>query len=74
MLEEDALASRVVDVEELRMIYGELRGDQVDDAVECAGQLRVRAGDETHDLHRVVGLDLGLDWIGRAGRGQAAAW
>eukprot|EP00614_Pseudopedinella_elastica_P002255 CAMPEP_0172588044 /NCGR_PEP_ID=MMETSP1068-20121228/7006_1 /TAXON_ID=35684 /ORGANISM="Pseudopedinella elastica, Strain CCMP716" /LENGTH=37 /DNA_ID= /DNA_START= /DNA_END= /DNA_ORIENTATION= len=34
------------DVEELEMLIGELRGDQVSDDVECAGQLRVRAGDE----------------------------
>ena len=31
---------------ELEMPIGELRGDQVDEYVECAGQLRVRAGDE----------------------------
>ena len=41
MLEEDGLARPVVDVEELKMLIGELGGDLVDDNVECAGQLRV---------------------------------
>ena len=50
LLEEDGLARPVVDVEELEMPIGELRGDQVDDDVECARQLRVRAGDEAQDI------------------------
>ena len=45
----------------LKIPIGELRGDQVDDDMECAGQLRVRAGDEAQNLLRVVGVDLGLD-------------
>ena len=56
----------MVDVEELKMLIGELRGDQFDDDVECAGQLSVRTGDEAHDLPRVVGAELGLDSPGRA--------
>ena len=47
------------------MPIGEFRGDHVDDAVECAGELPVRTGDETHDLPWVVGVELGLDWSGR---------
>ena len=35
--------------------------------MECAGQLRVSAGDEAHDFTRVVGAELVLDWPGRAG-------
>ena len=66
MLEEDKLARPVVDVEELGMPIGELGIDQVDDGVECAGHLFVRAGDEAHDLPRVIGVELGLDWSGRA--------
>ena len=66
LLEEDGLARSVVDVEELEMPIGELRGDQVDDDVECAGQLPLRAGDGAQDLPRVVGVELGLDWTGRA--------
>ena len=50
LLEEDGLAHPMVDVEELEMLIGELRGDQVNDDVECAGQLRVRAGDKGQDL------------------------
>ena len=50
MLEEDGLAHPMVDVEELEMPIGELRGDQVNDDMECAGQLRVRAGDEAQDV------------------------
>ena len=49
MLKEVGLARPVVDVEEPEMLIGELRGDQVDDGVECAGQLRVRAGDLAQD-------------------------
>ena len=51
LLEEDGLAHPMVDVEELEMLIGELRGDQVGDDVECAGQLRVRAGEEAQDLY-----------------------
>ena len=65
LLEEDLLARHVVDVEELKMLIGELRGDHVDDDVKCAGKLRVRASDEAHDLPRVVGVELGLDRSGR---------
>ena len=50
LLEEDGLARHVVNVEQLKMPIGELRGDQVDGDVECAGQLRVRAGDEAHEF------------------------
>ena len=64
LLEEDGLARPVADVEELEMPIGELRGDQVDDDVKCAGQLSVRAGDEGQDFPRVVGAELGLDWSG----------
>ena len=67
LLEEDGHACPVVDVEELKIPIGELRGDQVDDEVKCAGKLRVRAGDEAHDLPRVLGVELGLDCPGRAG-------
>ena len=49
LLEEDGLARPVADVEELEMPIGELRGDRFDDDVECAGQPRVRAGDEAQD-------------------------
>ena len=65
-LEKDGLARPVADVEELGMSIGELRSDQVGDHVECAGQLRVRAGDEANDLPRVEGAELGLDLSGRA--------
>ena len=57
----------MVDVEELKISIGELRGDQSGDDVECAGQTRVRAGDEAHGLPRDVGAELGLDWPGPAG-------
>ena len=43
------------------MRIGDLRGDQVNGEVECAGQLRVRAGDKAQKLPRVVGVKLGLD-------------
>ena len=66
LLEADGLARPVIDVEELAIPICELRGDQVGDDVECAGQLRIRAGDEAQDLTRVVGFELGLDWSGRA--------
>ena len=66
LLEEDGLARPVVDGEELVVLTGELRGDEVDDGVECVGQLRVRAGDEAQDLPQVLGVELGLDWFGRA--------
>ena len=56
----------MVDVEELGVIIGELRGDQVGGDVECAEKLRVRAGGEAQDLPRVLGVELGLDWSGRA--------
>ena len=50
LLEENRLAHTMLDVEELGMLIGELRGDRVNDDVECAGQLRVRAGDEAQDV------------------------
>ncbi len=34
---EDGLAHPMVDVKELEVLIGELRGDQVNDGVECAG-------------------------------------
>ena len=66
LLKEDGLARSVVDVEYLEMPIGELRGDHVEDDVECTGQLRVRAGYEAQELLRVAGVELGLDWSGRA--------
>ena len=65
-MEKDGLPRPVVDVEDLKMPVVELRGDQVGDDAECAGQLPVRAGDEAQDLPRVLGVELGLDWFGRA--------
>ena len=59
MLEEDGLARPVVDVKEMEMLIGELRGAKDDDDVECAGQPRVRAGNEGQVLPRVVGVELG---------------
>ena len=56
----------MVDVEELEMPIGELRGVQIGDGVECAEKFRERAGDETQGLSRVLGVELGLDWSGRA--------
>ena len=50
MLEEDGLAYSMADVEELEMPIGELRGDQVNEDAEYAGQLCVRAGDEAQDV------------------------
>ena len=50
LLEEDGLAGPMADVEEPEMLIGELRGDEVNDDVERAGQLRVRAGDEAQDI------------------------
>ena len=69
LLEENELARPVadVDVEELKVLIGKLRGDQDDDGLVCAGQIHVRAGDEAHGLPRVVGVELRLDWSGRAG-------
>ena len=61
ILEDDGLARPVVDVEDLEWLIGELRGDQDDDDVELAEQPRVCAGDEAHDLPRVVGVRLELD-------------
>ena len=66
LLKEDGYAHLMVDVEELEMLVGELRGDQVNDDMECAGQLRVRAGEEAQDLPRVLGVELGLDLSGQA--------
>ena len=43
LLEDDGLARPWIDVEELEMPIGELRSDQADDAVKCAGHLSVRA-------------------------------
>ena len=64
--EEDGHARPVVDFEELGMLIGKIRGDQVGDVLEYAGLLPVRTGDEAHDLSRVVGAEIGLDWPGRA--------
>ena len=50
LLEEDGLAHPMADVGELEVLIGELRGDKVNGDVECAGQLRVRAGDKAQDL------------------------
>ena len=50
LLDGKGLAHPVVDGEELGMLISELRGDQVDDDVEHAGKLRVRAGDEAKGL------------------------
>ena len=68
LLEGDGLALFMVDVGELEMPIGELRGDQVNDDVECAGQLCVRADDEAQGVPWVVGVKLGLDWSRRARR------
>ena len=65
-LEEDGLALSMVNVGELGMLIGELRGDRVGDDVECARQLRARAGDKAQHLPRVAGIVLGFDWPGRA--------
>ena len=65
LLEKDGLARPVVDVENLGVLIGELGRDQVDDNAECAGKFLVRACDGAHDLPRVVGFELGLDWSGR---------
>ena len=50
LLEDDGLAHLMVDVEGQEMPIGELRGDQVNDDVECDGRLRVLAGDVAQDL------------------------
>ena len=47
------------DVEKMKVLISELRGDQVSDDMEYAGQLRVRSGDYANDLPRVVGVELG---------------
>ena len=55
LLEGDGLARPAVDVEEQVVLICELRGDQVDGDVECAGQLRVRAGGDiilTEAIHQ----------------------
>ena len=39
----------MADVKEMELLIGEMRGGQVNDDVECATQLRVRAGDEVQD-------------------------
>ena len=49
-LGENGLACPVVGVVELDLHIGGLRGDRAGGAVECAGQLFLRAGDETHVL------------------------
>ena len=64
--EEDELSRPVVNVEELEMPIGELRGDQAGDVAKCAGQIPARASDESQDLPRVAGTELGLDWSGGA--------
>ena len=50
LLELDGLARPVVDVDELEIPNGELRGDRVGDDVQFAGQLRARVGFEAHGL------------------------
>ena len=45
----------MVDVEELEMPIGEMRGYQVDDNMECVGQLCAGAGDEAQDLNNAMG-------------------
>ena len=51
LLEEDERARPVVDVEELGMLIGKLREDQIGVDVECVGQFRVRTDDEAQGLH-----------------------
>ena len=68
LLREGGIARPGIDVEELGVLIGELRGGQVEDFVECAGHLPVHAYDEARDLPRVVAVELGLDWSGRARR------
>ena len=46
----------MADVEELWTLIGKIRDDQVNDDVECAGKLRVRAGDEAQDVPWVLGV------------------
>ena len=50
------------------LLIGGSIGEQAGDVVECARQLTVRGCDETRDLLRVVGVELGLDWSGLARR------
>ena len=64
LLEEDGLACPVVDVEELGLHISELRGNHTGDAVESSRQLSLRAGDETHFLPRVAGVELRHEWPG----------
>ena len=49
------------------MPVGELRGDQIGDVVECAGQHPSRAFDEPLGLPRVEGVKPVLEWSGRTG-------
>ena len=58
-------ARPVADVEELKILIGELRGSHAGDDVECARQLHLRAGDEAHGLSRIVGVELELDCVKR---------
>ena len=50
LLKGDGFARPAVDVEEQRVLIGELKGDQVDGFLKYAGQLPVRACDEARDL------------------------
>ena len=58
LLEKDGLARPVVDIDELELPIGEFRGDQVDDDVECAGQLfsRTKISRSLAQRYRSTGL------------------
>ena len=57
----------MLDVEEMGLIIGELKGDQFGNVFKCAGQLPVRAGDEACGFPRVADTELVPDWPGRTG-------
>ena len=48
----------MLDVEEMGLIIGELKGDQFGNLFKCAGQLPVRAGDEACGFPRVADTEL----------------
>ena len=73
LLEENGLALPVADVEELEVPIGEMRGDQVNDDVEYAGQLRVSAGDEAQDPPRDIGVESDSTGPGEPGFGSSSA-
>ena len=68
LLKKDELANQRADVKELELLSRKPGGDEASCDVECAGQLRVRTGDEAYDILRVVGTEFGLGWSDRASR------